>query len=675
MKRQSISTKVSLILLAAIAVVMVITAIVVSLNTREIMTEYTETELSSKSKSIVKDVENFFMVQGALVNQITADQTVLHYLETALSREEALTNAYYDDMNLSLEAIKSMNPDVAMIWVASEKANFLTGTGNVLSAPDFDLYSRPWYQPVKEVEGVYFTEPYMDQVFGKVILSVMKQVKVDNETVGIVAVDLFLDSLPTIMEQSKIGQTGFSLLLTSSGQVMYHPDEKLIMKEPLTSQAGGIGEVAKKMTSGKSGLEKVEIDGKQYYVGYEPVKTTGWSVATTVTQDEVVAPVKSMTTKLIFYFVISVIILVTFIYFLLKYMLKNIAGMSGMINQIAVGDLTQRLHIRSNDELGHMSRDLNGMLDNLNGLIRVVKGTGSQVASSAEQLNASAEQTAQAAQLVAETTESVSKGAMQQIDSTRQATETVDRMSETLSKVSADSDAVASSSEEAVQKARQGEEAVVSAITQMETIEDTVNRSANMMEQLGKRSNEIGQIVDTIAAISNQTNLLALNASIEAARAGEHGKGFAVVASEVKKLAEQSQQAAGHIGDLIKEIQTDTDLTIDSIKSGTREVKKGTEVVHTTGVTFNEITAIVSQVSKQMHDISSFIQQLSLDSGQIVEIIRGVDGLARSTGEEFENVAAAAEEQTATLEEVAAASQHLSSMATELEEAISQFKI
>jgi methyl-accepting chemotaxis protein len=664
-----------MILFVAIAVVMVITAFVVSLNTREIMTEYTETELSSKSNSIVNEVDNFFMGKGAIVNQITTDQNVLHYLETASSREEALTNTYYKDMNLSLESIKAMNPDVAMIWVASEKANFLTGTGNVLSDTDFDLYSRPWYKPVTEAEGVYYTEPYMDQVFGKVILSVMKQVKVNDETVGIVAVDLFLDSLPSMMEQFQIGQSGYSMLLTSEGNVMYHPDKELIMAEPLTSQAGDIGEIAKKMTAGKSGLEKAKIDGEQYYIGYEPVTTTGWSVATTVTEDEVVAPVKSMTTKLIIYFAISVIILVAFIYLVLKYMLKNIASMSGMINQIAVGDLTHRLSIRSNDELGQMSRDLNGMLDNLNGLIQVVKGTSTQVASSAEQLNASADQTASAAQIVAETTESVSKGAMQQIDSTKMATNTVDRISETLNKVSADSNTVARSSEDAVQKAMQGEEAVVSAITQMETIEDTVNTSAVMMEKLGERSNEIGQIVDTISAISNQTNLLALNASIEAARAGEHGKGFAVVASEVKKLAEQSQQAASHIGDLIKEIQTDTELTIQSIKSGTHEVKKGTEVVHTAGVTFKEITSIVSQVSKQMTDISSFIQQLSSDSEQIVEIIRGVDGLARSTGEDFENVAAAAEEQTATLEEIAAASQHLSSMASELQDAISQFKI
>ena len=118
-------------------------------------------------------------------------------------------------MNQSLEDIKSMNPDIAMVWVASEKGNFLTGTGNVLSDTDFDLSERPWYKPVTSTEGVYYTEPYMDQVFGKVIMSVMKEVKVDNEPAGIVAVDLFLDSIPSIMEQYKIGKNWLQYFTSS----------------------------------------------------------------------------------------------------------------------------------------------------------------------------------------------------------------------------------------------------------------------------------------------------------------------------------------------------------------------------------------------------------------------------------------------------------------------------
>ncbi|MFH5778959.1 methyl-accepting chemotaxis protein [Heyndrickxia oleronia] len=676
MKRHSsISTKVSLVLFIVIAIVLSATAVIVNVYTKDIMAESIEKEVNVESKSVADKVNNFFEGKGQLVDQITSNQTLLHYLKTAKTRDDALTNKYYKDMNQSLEDIKSMNPDIAMVWVASEKGNFLTGTGNVLSDTDFDLSERPWYKPVTSTEGVYYTEPYMDQVFGKVIMSVMKEVKVDNEPAGIVAVDLFLDSIPSIMEQYKIGKTGYSILLAPDGNVIYHPNKDLIMSKPLTTQKGDIGAIAKKMIAGKTGLETAKLEDKDYYIGYKPVESTGWSVATTVTQDEVFKPLKSMGTKLIIFFIIAIVILITIAYILLKYMLKNLSGMSDIIKKIAAGDMTHRIDIRSKDELGQVSSDLNGMLDNLNGLIRTVQVNASQVAASSEQLNVSTDQTAQAAQVVAGTVDSVTAGTLQQIDSTKKAAETVVRMSNTFQEISSDSDEVAKRSEDAVQKAKLGEESVHSAMTQMETIKETVNNAATIIAKLGERSNEIGQIVDAISEISNQTNLLALNASIEAARAGEHGKGFSVVANEVKKLAEQSNQAAGQIGELIKEIQIDTDTAVNSINKGTHEVNKGSEVVQTTGETFNEITSIVSRVSQQMIAISSSIQQLSSETKQVVDIIQDVDAVAHSTQESFENVAAAAEEQTATLEEIASSSQELSSMAMELENAVSSFKI
>ncbi|MGE8205410.1 methyl-accepting chemotaxis protein [Heyndrickxia sp. NPDC080065] len=674
MKRRNISTKVSLVLFVVIAIVLTATAAIVNVYTKNIMTANIEKEVKVESKSVADKVNNFFEGKGQLVDSITSNQTVLHYLNTAKTRNEALTNKYYKDMNQSLEAIKSMNPDVAMVWVASEKGNFLTGTGNVLSGTDFDLAERPWFKPVTNAEGVYYTEPYMDQVFGKVIMSVMKEVKVNNESVGIVAVDIFLDSIPSIMEQYKIGKTGYSILIAPNGNVIYHPKKKLILKN-LTSQKGDIGSIAKKMVAGKTGLETVKLDNEKYYIGYKPVESTGWSVATTVTQNEVFEPLNGLTVKLIIFFTITIVILVSITYLLLKYMLKNLTGMSQIIKKISAGDLTHRLDIRTKDELGQVSNDLNEMLDNLNGLIRTVQINSSQVAASSEQLNVSTDQTSQAAQVVAGNVDSVTAGTLQQIKSTKEAAETVVKMSETFQAVSTDSDAVARISEDAVQKAKLGEESVVSAMNQMETINETVNAAADVITNLGKRSNEIGQIVDTISDISNQTNLLALNASIEASRAGEHGKGFAVVANEVKKLAEQSKQAAGQIGELIKEIQLETDFAVNSINNGTQEVKKGSDVVKTAGVTFNEITSIVSRVSEQMIAISSSIQQLSSSTKQVVEIIQDVDEVAHSSQESFENVAAAVEEQTATLQEIASSSQELSSMAMELENAVSNFKI
>ncbi len=673
--KRSISTKVSLVLLVAIVIVLSSTGATVHQYTKKIMTQNIENEVLIESREVASQISNFFEDKGNLVDQITSNQSVLHFLETAESRDKALLNSYYPDMIQSLEAIKDMNPDIAMLWVSSEKGNFLTGTGNVLSAPDFDLHERPWYQPVTNTENVYYTEPYMDQVFGKVIMSVMKVVKLNNEQVGIVAVDLFLDSLPSIMEQYKIGTTGYSILLAPDGKVIYHPNQALIMDKPLTEQQGDLGAIAKKMISGENGLEKAEIDKEQYYIGYKPIEATGWSVATTVLHDEAFAPLKGLTNQLIIYFTGAAIILVTITYFLLRYMLKNLSSMSDVIKRIAGGDLRQRLNFQSKDELGQVSNDMNGMLANLNGLIRIVADNATQVAASSQQLNVSTDQTAHAAQIVASTIDSVLAGTVQQINNTREAVETVSDMSKTFQAVANESDIIAKNSEEAAQKAENGEKSVVSATTQMETIKETVNIAANIIAKLGERSNEIGVIVDTISEISNQTNLLSLNASIEASRAGEHGKGFAVVANEVKKLAEQSKQAAGQIAELIKEIQTDTSLAVNSINSGTHEVEKGSDLVHSAGMAFNQITSIVLQVSSQMKDVSSSIQILSSGTEHIVETIQEVDEIAHSLRGNFENVAVSVEEQTATLEEIASASQELSFMASELQEGVSTFKI
>src|SRR5699024_12051788 len=144
--------------------------------------------------------------------------------------------------------------------------------------------------------------------------------------------------------------------------VIYHPNEDLVMKDPFTEQKGDLGKVAEKMLGGKQGLETAEIDSDKYYVGYEPVNAADWSVATTVKQDEVFKRLTSMTYKLIVFFTIAGVLLVAITYFLLKYMLKNIQQMSEMSKEIKSGDLTQDVKIEANDDVGKISNNLNEVL-------------------------------------------------------------------------------------------------------------------------------------------------------------------------------------------------------------------------------------------------------------------------------------------------------------------------
>ena len=202
----------------------------------------------------------------------------------------------------------------------------------------------------------------------------------------------------------------------------------------------------------------------------------------------------------------------------------------------------------------------------------------------------------------------------------------------------------------------------------MAQIEKTVDDSAQLVGKLGERSSEIGKIVDTISGIAGQTNLLALNAAVEAARAGEQGRGFAVVAEEVRKLAEQSQDAAKQIAGLINEIQVDTGKAVNAMKEGTREVKAGSEAVQDTGRTFDDIVNLVGQVSEQVNDISAAIEQMAASSQNIVTSVKHIDKISKEASAHTQTVSAATEEQLASMEEIASSSQALANLAQNLQQ-------
>jgi len=230
-------------------------------------------------------------------------------------------------------------------------------------------------------------------------------------------------------------------------------------------------------------------------------------------------------------------------------------------------------------------------------------------------------------------------------------------------------------SSQATNKASLGEDTVSKAIKQMGKVEATVNSSADVVERLGERSKEIDQIVEAISNIAGQTNLLALNAAIEAARAGEHGRGFSVVAEEVRKLAEQSQEAAKQISGLISVIQTDTNEAVLAMNQGTQEVKIGTTLVGNSGEAFKEIQNIVSDVSGKVQAISASVEELSSSSLQIVDSVNEIDKLSGKSSEETQSVSAATEEQSASVQEIASASQTLANIAVELQKKASKFQI
>jgi methyl-accepting chemotaxis protein len=436
----------------------------------------------------------------------------------------------------------------------------------------------------------------------------------------------------------------------------------------------------KTLKEGQSYFGKADVAGVLNQAAYEPIKNAqgevigAFFVGVPNTPYERVA--QEFRNNLIFFGLIGLIFAIVATYFLARSMAIPLEKLARAAGIVAAGDLRYaEIRVRGNDEVAQLMISFQAMVDSLRTMVLRVQESAEHVTASSEELTASADQATRATNKVSHTMGEVAQGTEQQMTVVSEASSLIEQMSAGIQQVAANADVVAESSDKTAAAAQNGGKSVEMAINQMGNIEKTVNHSAQVVEKLGERSKEIGQIVDTISGIAGQTNLLALNAAIEAARAGDQGRGFAVVAEEVRKLAEQAQDAAKQITTLIGEIQGDTEQAVIAMGNGTREVKVGTEVVNNAGEAFQEIMNSINLMLGQVKEISAAIQEMASGSQQILNGITAVDKVSKNTLGQTQVVFAATEEQSISMNEITSFSQSLAVMAKELQNTINSFRV
>ncbi|WP_051533602.1 methyl-accepting chemotaxis protein [Anaerovibrio sp. RM50] len=342
---------------------------------------------------------------------------------------------------------------------------------------------------------------------------------------------------------------------------------------------------------------------------------------------------------------------------------------------VAGGDLRSKVEIDGSDEFATIGHQFNNMIDNVRKMCQDIQKTAMQVASASQELTASAHQSAQATQEVAHSVTAMAGSSEQQTRELTEADEKARNLLTEMQNVTAAVEEARQSVSEAVEKSNEGNELASSTISEMNGVTDIVLESTDRVARLGERSKEIGHIVSVISGIAGQTNLLALNAAIEAARAGEQGRGFAVVAEEVRKLAEESQNAAQQISELIGNIQKETNDAVASMERGAKAAESGKENLSTTGDAFNQILDRVNHVRETSSSINETIKSLMGPIDELVKNIGNVTQQADNVSRESQSVSAATEQQSAGIDEIAEASRTLADYAQHLQDTTLKFKI
>jgi methyl-accepting chemotaxis protein len=324
-----------------------------------------------------------------------------------------------------------------------------------------------------------------------------------------------------------------------------------------------------------------------------------------------------------------------------------LSRLDAVTKRIAAGDLTERVPVDRDDEIGALARTFNSFLDKLHEIIAQIVASASRVAAASEELATSSRQTAH--------------GAEEQTRKAGQVANAMQEMSATVSEVSQNAEEVTRASRDATGVASKGQTIVSETVEGMRAIAERVKESAQVIGELGQRSLQIGSIVDVIGDVADQTNLLALNAAIEAARAGEQGRGFAVVADEVRKLAERTARATKEISDMIRTIQDRTAVVVAQMTDRKQEVEAGLERAHRAGDSLGEIVQVVEQVMGRAEQIASATQQQFAATGEVSSNVEDVATIARQAA-----VGAA---------ETAQATEELARLAQEMQRALGRFTL
>ncbi|WP_243186831.1 methyl-accepting chemotaxis protein [Clostridium muellerianum] len=542
-----------------------------------------------------------------------------------------------NDNNKVLEYLQEKtkdNPNTAGAYMGFKDKRYLDGSGWVPDK-DFDCTQRDWYKNAIQKNGLVYSEPYLDELTKKIIVSISRPIVKNNEIVGVVSCDIKLDTITTTLEKSKTINNSYTFLLDNKNNFIVHPNKDF---QPAKDQSKNISTIMNgrfsKILGNQIALLK-DFDNKEKYFVTSKINSCNWIVGIAVPKSELEKPLHSLLIGFTLVIIAVLVLSILFSLFVGGKIANPIISLTKSVNKTSNLDLTPDNScdylLGRKDEIGQLANATISMKTSIIELVKQVRNESYTIENIVTTVKDKMSSLSEDVTDVSANTEELSAG----MEETTAAAEEMSAASQEIGQ------ATQSIAEKSQRGAMQAEKINERANRTKKNIQTSQKKGYEMFANTTKEleiaiknssvAEEINVLSDTIMEITEQTGLLALNAAIEAARAGEAGKGFAVVAEEIKELAEQSKDAAS-------KIQNITNKVIEAVKNlsqNSNNILNFMKIDVTND--YKSMLTVADEYSNDAKFVESLVVDFSSTSQQLLasisDVLKTIDSVTQSASE------------------------------------------
>ncbi|KRV69949.1 chemotaxis protein [Aeromonas veronii] len=473
----------------------------------------------------------------------------------------------------------------------------------------YDPRQRPWYKDAAAAGKLVITAPYADISTGQLIVTIAEPFQRGN-TQGVIAGDVSISSL--ISDILAVTTEGtYAMLVDSNGTIIAHPDASLSLKSA-TALAPELTAAYINQVAHDGMINELVISGKKEVYDFNAIPNTNWYYGMMVDEEIAYQSVRRMVTSSLIQGLITILIVAGFSYVAINSSLAPLKTLGEAIADLSRGngDLTRRIKIEREDEVGAVAKHVNTFIERIHVMVQDISNSSGQLNQQAKSSHSMAEK--------------ANQGLARQQNEISQIATAVHEMSATAVEVASNAEQTAEAARSSSSSCEHGKQVIARNQRSITDLATQVEQASNIIQELEKNAQEINTILSTIQGIAEQTNLLALNAAIEAARAGEQGRGFAVVADEVRVLSQRTHSSTVEIRNMIETLQRNTQGAVSTMHEGQLLAQNSVDDANNATHALEQITTSINQISDMATQISSAAEEQRAVTDEVSRNIQAV---------------------------------------------------